>query len=76
MASYNKLFVLDIDDISLIETALHSKIKKLSDRVIFEELTAVTVCEIEDEIKKTNDLLGKLHNQKRWYRPKGTYISG
>ena len=26
--------------------------------------------------KETQKLLGKIHNQKNWYRPKETYVSG
>jgi len=26
--------------------------------------------------KETQELLGKIHNQKNWYRPKQTYVSG
>ena len=29
-----------------------------------------------DEAKRIHALLGKLHNQKTWYRPTGIYISG
>lgn len=26
--------------------------------------------------KEVHELLGKIHNQKNWYRPKGTYVGG
>jgi hypothetical protein len=26
--------------------------------------------------KEIHELLGKIHNQKIWYRPKGTYVGG
>lgn len=26
--------------------------------------------------KETEELLGKIHNQKTWYRPKGAYVGG
>ena len=57
----NKTFELDVSDISLIESALHERIPNAS----------------MDEIERIRNLLGRLHNQKNWYRPKqGVYISG
>lgn len=76
MVKYNKSFTLDIDDINLIETALYENTKTLFEKISLENMNATAVCEVETEIKKINNLLGKIHNQKRWYRPKGTYISG
>lgn len=60
MTKPNKEFELEISDISLIEDALRSKIDNSS----------------IDEVSRIKDLLGRLHNQKNWYRPKGVYISG
>ena len=58
---YNKEFELDLDDIDLIEHALRFCMKNNSHL----------------DNKEINELLGRLHNQKKWYRPsKGTYISG
>lgn len=58
---YNKEFKLDIDDIDLIEHSLRFCLKNNSHL----------------DTKEINDLLGRLHNQKKWYRPKtGIYISG
>jgi len=57
---YNKDFVLNIEELETIETALRFYIAKGPDR----SLECIT-------------LLGNLHQQKNWYRPKeGTYISG
>lgn len=59
--SYNKNFELDMDDIDLVENALRFCIKNNSHL----------------DVREINDLLGRLHNQKKWFRPsKGTYISG
>lgn len=59
--SYNKNFELDMDDIDLVEHALRFCIKNNSHL----------------DVREINDLLGRLHNQKKWFRPnKGTYISG
>jgi hypothetical protein len=35
-----------------------------------------SVKRLDAEMKKINSLLGKLHNQKLWYRPKDKYVSG
>lgn len=80
---YNKNFELDIKELELIENALHTKIKNLSlNRVTIVESTIKpeneldSVKKVDAEIKEINSLLGKLHNQKLWYRPKDKYVSG
>lgn len=64
----NDKFELNVSDIEIIENALIHKLKELSDEN----------CDInENKIKKIHNLLGKLHQQKIWFRPKDeTYISG
>jgi siderophore synthetase component len=57
--SPNTNFVLNVDDIELIESAL----RVYSDKYA-------------EEAPKIYQLLGSIHNQKNWYRPKKTYISG
>ena len=58
----NKNFELKVDDIALIETALFEKLSNAKS---------------DTERKTINELLGKLHNQKIWYRPKkGVYVGG
>ena len=32
--------------------------------------------EADIDAREVADLLGRLHNQKEFYRPKGTYVSG
>jgi hypothetical protein len=56
----NTKFELNVADLELIESALFHQLTK-SD---------------EDRKKTINNLLGKLHNQKNWYRPKKGYVSG
>lgn len=57
----NTEFKLSVSDLSLIESALHEKISSSN----------------IDEIERIRELLGRIHNQKNWYRPKqGVYISG
>lgn len=79
----NKNFHLNISDVELIEQALQHKISRLSEQRLLhiestikpiEELPRVA--EIDQEIKQVRDLLGRIHNQKVWYRPQGAYVSG
>lgn len=81
--SYNREFELDIDDIDIIEIALKKQLSRLSEnRLTLIESTIKpaheisSVAEIDEKIKQINNLLGKLHNQKTWFRPKGTYVGG
>ena len=82
--THNKNFELGIKDIDLIELALNDKLKRLSvNRLTFVESTIKPEYELESvkridrEMKEINDLLGRLHNQKRWFRPEDTvYVSG
>lgn len=77
------MFELDIHEIEMIENALKHKIRQLS-MMRLNHTESTNICEdklprvkeIDDEIKAVNYLLGKIHNQKRWYRPEGIYISG
>lgn len=79
MASYNRKFDLSIDDLALIEGALHRKKTELS----MKRLDAISGSvdaepeEIDEELKDITGLLGRLHNQKVFYRPKtGVYVGG
>lgn len=81
--SYNKDFELDINDIELIEHALGKQLSRLSENrltliqsTIKPEHEILSVQEIDEKTKQINDLLGRLHNQKIWYRPPGTYVGG
>ncbi|MBC6408208.1 MAG: hypothetical protein GDA40_08885 [Rhodobacteraceae bacterium] len=75
MARYNTTFELDVDDLELIETAFQHRKSELSLKrlkMLFDPApkTADRVAEIEATFAETHDLLGRLHNQKVWYRPK------
>jgi len=81
--SYNKDFELNVDDIELIEHALGKQLSRLSENrltlvqsTIKPEHEISSVQEIDEKIKQINDLLGRLYNQKIWYRPQGTYVGG
>ena len=77
--SPNKTFKLDIDDIELIENALRSELKKLTDHKLMYSESIIkdefSIQKTENKIRKIHDLLGKIHNQKVWYRPKN-YVGG
>lgn len=74
MPRYNKNFKLSIEDIDIIENALKNKMELLSKQKLVENDSSVK--EVENKIKDIHDLLGRTHNQKIWYRPKGIYVSG
>jgi hypothetical protein len=91
MPKYNRQFDLTIADIDLIETALQQKIRRLSqDRMAlmaadkrtasaFEEDTT-RLAGLTERLAEIHDLLGRLHNQKTFYRPNASaetaYVSG
>ena len=73
------------DSVELIENALHSIITKQSSTIINSASNSNTQptsencpAEINNQIAELRDLLGKLHNQKIWYRPKSqfAYVGG
>ena len=72
MPAYNKTFELTPDELDLIEKALREKQR---------QLTATSADNMNSEpcevLRGTHELLGRLHNQKNFYRPKETsYIGG
>ena len=61
MPKYNKLFEIDLDDMDLIESALR-RIQNTNEA---------------PEARRISDLLGRLHNQKTFFRPTdGVYVGG
>ena len=84
MPKANTTFNLDIRDVELIENALNSIINKQSSTIINtagnRNAKQQDTCpvEIKGQIAEMRDLLGRLHNQKIWYRPKNaiTYVGG
>lgn len=70
MPKYNKTFELSVEDIDLIEDALRAS----KNAAINDDLASRAA---NDNVRQIHDLLGRLHNQKTFYRPaKGTYIGG
>ena len=78
-------FNLGLRDIDLIEDAVNSVIARRSSAMSLltednvENTTDMAAYrEIRQEVAELRDLLGRLHNQKNWYRPqtKSVYVSG
>jgi hypothetical protein len=62
MTKPNTNFELSVQDIDIIEQSLRSSLSESH--------------KSGSERKQIHELLGKLHSQKNWYRPKNTYIGG
>ena len=85
MSKPNTEFNLGLRDIDLIEDALNSVIARRSSTMTLmadnnhENTTDIaSYREIRQEVADLLDLLGRLHNQKNWYRPQNqaAYVSG
>jgi hypothetical protein len=74
MPGYNTKFDLSVEDLDVIEEALRHSTTQLASSAL--EAKSVDTPELT-KAKHIRDLLGRLHNQKIFYRPKtGAYISG
>ena len=81
MPRFNKSFDLSIHDVDLIEEALRARSRELCRmrRALSDENPAdmQSVSVIEADQRENEELLGRLHNQKVFYRPLGqTYVGG
>ena len=79
MSDHNSSFQLTIDDMDLIEEALRAHGRELSlQKVVGADGAAHEAnSEIEESLRRGEDLLGRLHDQKIFYRPKTeVYVSG
>ncbi len=85
MSKPNTEFNLDLRDIDHIENAINSVIARRSSAMrsltanSSENMMDISVYrEIKEEVAELRDLLGRLHNQKNWYRPQtdAVYLSG
>lgn len=81
MPRYNKTFELSIHDVDLIEEALRARGRELSKMRLAlsdenpADLERIRV--IEEDQRENEELLGRLHNQKVFYRPKSQpYFGG
>ena len=72
---YTRKFELNIIELELVENALREELNKTQS--LKEGCTDNLKQNTRDKAAALLDLLGSLHNQKNWYRPKNrTYISG
>ncbi len=81
MPRFNKTFELSIQDVDLIEEALRARGRELCKmrRALCDDTPAdlQSISVIEADQRETEELLGRLHNQKIFYRPGTTpYVSG
>ncbi len=81
MARYNVDFQLSVEDMELIEDALRRSKTELASNLIAEGAPSPKLCEqtqkTDASMRQIHDLLGRLHNQKVFYRPKNApYVSG
>ena len=79
MARYNVNFELSVEDMELIEDALLRSKTELSSRDIEVPQAANDTPDAIPSAKarRIHDLLGRLHNQKVFYRPKSSpYVGG
>ena len=71
----NDSFKLTVRDIELIELALQGEISRRAMSVMMDPKSVYAI-ELQDEINKMRDLLGRLHNQKVWYSPNDGRFQG
>ncbi|QBF31126.1 hypothetical protein [Thalassococcus sp. S3] len=80
MPGYNTKFELNVEDIELIETALQARKSELCLKRLDIDEDGEEAEQIDATLADTHDLLGRLHNQKVFYRPKtvrgAPYIGG
>jgi hypothetical protein len=82
MPKYNRNFTLSLHDIDQIETALRTQKNKLSERrlALLKSQEPEEINDVQSELVNVADLLGRLHDQKIFYRPKmvgeAPYVSG
>jgi len=74
MAKYRESFALSIKDVSMIEEALSSRVGQTSKAILEQsshnpfERACDQVQGYKQELAEIQELLGRLHNQKIWYR--------
>ena len=73
MVKANKKFNLSVRDIEVIEQALRAKAGRRGLAIANGE----TSPQLREELRELQDLLGRIHDQKVWFRPKDKiYVSG
>jgi hypothetical protein len=85
MSKPNTEFNLGLRDIDLIEDAINlviarrsSAMSALAEDTVENTTDMSAYREIRHEVAELRELLGRLHNQKNWYRPQtdSVYVSG
>lgn len=81
MQDYNRTFQLTISDVELIEEALRARgreLCKMRRALSDEDLAGIEAIRVvEEDQRNGEELLGRLHGQKIFYRPKtSTYVGG
>ncbi len=71
MPAYNDTFAIDLEEMDLIEDALRNQVKSLS-----QAQSEAADLDTQRKLRAVKTLLGRLHNQKVFYRPKQGYIGG
>ena len=73
MVKANEKFNLSIRDIEIIEQALRAKAGRRGLAIANGE----TSPQLKEELRELQELLGRIHDQKVWFRPKNKiYVSG
>ena len=76
MSSYNTEFQLNIEELKTIEDSMLYRLKRLTTRRLTVKKDSSKE-KIDIDVKHIQQLMGKIHNQKEWWRPKNkVYISG
>jgi hypothetical protein len=69
----NTSFTLSVRDIEIIEQALRAKAGRRGIAIASGDASE----KFKEEMDEIQDLLGRIHHQKHWYRPKGEiYVGG
>ncbi len=81
MPKYNDNFELSVEDMEIIEDALRREKRALSNKALStakcEMASGEETEELDSSVRQIQDLLGRLHNQKVFYRPQtGAYVGG
>lgn len=68
----NKQFELTIRDIEVIESALRAKAGRRGLAIAMGDVST----QLRAEMTEIQQLLGRIHNQKNWYKPKDNRFQG
>ncbi len=68
----NKKFDLSVRDIEIIEQALRAKAGRRGLAIAQGDVST----QLHQEMVEIQELLGRIHNQKNWYRPSDKWVGG